>query len=223
MAAVSLVWKIVVLAGMDPQQIRVTPLLIALPSYLDQFALGMGLAVATVWLHEHPRAPGVVRLLDRRPEVAWVVALVAFWVVSTRIGIGDRLFEPMTPVQYFARHVLYALIAVCLVAPAVIGTPGRGLVRKLLANRVLMWLGMVSYGIFLWHLTLLTLLERWGFRDAAPVHPYIAWPVAGLALTAVVAAASWYALERPALSLKRLVGGRTRRRVEPAALAPAER
>ena len=206
LALFSAAWKVAVLSGTDPEQVVITPMLIALPAYLDQFALGMALAVLTVRLQRGDRrAPGAVRLVDRWPVLPWLVAAVAFWAVSTRIGIGDRLFEPFTPAQYLARHWLYALIGVAVVLPAVVGTPGRGLVRRLLANRVLAWLGLVSYGIYLWHLTTLTLLEKAGFREAAPVHEYLAWPLAGLATAAVAAAGSWYLVERPALGLKRLV------------------
>jgi peptidoglycan/LPS O-acetylase OafA/YrhL len=127
----------------------------------------------------------------------------------------------MTPGQYLGRHYLYATIAIALVVPAVVGNPGRGLVRRLLAHPVLSWLGLVSYGVFLWHLTILSLLDRWGFRGHEPVHPYLAWPLAGLLIAAVVAAASWYWLERPALRLGRLVP-RTRREPAAPALAPAE-
>ena len=185
----------------------------------------MALAVLTVWLQgrEGP-APAPLRVVDRWPALPWLVALVAFWTVSTRIGIGDRLFEPFTPTQYMERHWLYALIGVAVVLPAVVGTPGRGHVRRLLANRTLAWLGLVSYGIYLWHFTTLELLERAGFRGAAPVHEYIAWPLAGLATAAVLAAGSWYLVERPALRLKRLVpGGRARtRRCPPGPTAPPQ-
>ena len=39
---VSLAYKAPILSGTDPSQVAITPLLIALPAYLDQFALGMG-------------------------------------------------------------------------------------------------------------------------------------------------------------------------------------
>jgi peptidoglycan/LPS O-acetylase OafA/YrhL len=220
LALLSIAYKLVVLSGSDPQQVVITPWLIALPAYLDQFALGMGLAVLTIHLRRRSGpAPALVRLIDRRPALSWLVAIVAFWAVATQVGIGDRLFEPFTPAQYLARHGLYALIGVAVVVPAVIGTPGRGLVRRLLANRVAAWLGLVSYGIYLWHFTTLTLLEKAGLRDDELLHPYLAWPLAGLATAVVAAAASWYLIERPALSLKRLVPG-ARSRVAPVPAPP---
>jgi peptidoglycan/LPS O-acetylase OafA/YrhL len=207
LAAFSLVWKIAVLSGMDAHQIRVTPLLIALPAYLDQFALGMGLAVLTLWLDQRSATPRAVAFVDRFPGASWLVALVAFWAVSMRIGIGDHLFEPMSRVQYLERHLLYAVVGIAMVLPAAVGQPGRGLVRRVLANRVLLWLGLVSYGIYLWHLTVLDQLSRWGFTGIAGIDPYLAWMVVGLAATSVVAAASWYGFERPLLRFKNLVGG----------------
>jgi peptidoglycan/LPS O-acetylase OafA/YrhL len=216
----SLGYKVLILSGTDPRQVEITPLLIALPAYLDQFALGMGLAVLTVHLQQRERAaPAAVRVIDRWPALPWLVAIVAFWAVATRIGIGDALFEPFTPAQYLGRHYLYALIGVAVVVPAVIGTPGRGLVRRALANRWAAWLGLVSYGIYLWHFTTLTLLERAGFGGDEQLHPYIAWPLAGLATAVVAAAASWYLIERPALTLKRLVPG-ARTRIAPLPAAP---
>lgn len=205
LVVISEAWKGVVLAGTDPQQVVITPMLIALPAYFDQFALGMALAVLTVRL-QRGDPPRAVRVVDGVPWLPWLVALVAFWVVSTRIGIGDEFFEPFTPAQYLARHWLYALIGVCVVLPAVVGTPGRGVVRRLLAHPVLAWLGLISYGIYLWHLTMLSLLEKAGIRDVGPA--YLTWPLAGLATAVIAGAASWYLVERPALSLKRLVPAR---------------
>ena len=166
--AISVAWKVVVLATGPQAQIRVTPELLALPAYLDEFALGMGLAVLSLWLRDVPE-PRWARLADW----SWALAAVAFVVVSIGIGIGNRLFEAMTPEQYLARHYLYALIGVAMLAPAVVGTARGGPVRALLANRALVWLGLVSYGIYLWHDTVFALLARWHFDRVdlpAPLH-----------------------------------------------------
>ena len=210
LAAASLAWKVVVLALGPQRQIRVTPELLALPAYLDQFALGMGLAVFSVWLRDRPAEPRWIARLN----FSWLVALAAFVVVSVGIGIGDRFFEPMTPPEYLARHYLYAIVGIAMLAPAVLGTAHGGLQRAILRNRTLVWLGVVSYGIYLWHDTVLALLSRWGFGSIDWPHPYLAWPLAALAGAALVAAASWYGLERPVLALRRLVPA-GRRRPEP--------
>jgi peptidoglycan/LPS O-acetylase OafA/YrhL len=210
LAAGSLAWKVVVLALGPQSQIRVTPELLALPAYLDQFALGMGLAVLTVWLRDRPTEPRWIARLNG----SWLVALAAFVVVSIGIGIGDRFFEPMTPVEYLARHYLYAVVGIAMLAPAVLGTTHGGVQRAILRNQALVWLGVVSYGIYLWHDTVFALLSRWDFGAIDWPHPYLAWPQVGLAGAALLAAASWYGLERPILSLRRLVPA-GRRRPEP--------
>ena len=172
-------------------------------SYTDHFVAGMALAVASVALHGRERMPAPVRLIERVPSVAWAVAVAAFLFGSGAIGLGDA--APPTDVQTWGRRTLYAVIAVCVVMPAVFGSPGQGLTRRILGWRPLLWIGLVSYGAFLYNVAVLTQLDRWEVSPFGGIHPYL--KVIDLLIpTLVLAALSYYIVERPALSLKRLVG-----------------
>ena len=181
--------------------------LLALPAYLDWLAAGMGLAVLSVWLEGRDRSPAPLRVVDRWPVLPWLGALVAFWVVSTQIGLEGGFPRP-DEIGYLAEHMLYLLVGFLLFLPAVFGDPSRGVVRKILANPVLAYLGLISYGIFLYHLAVIEQLKDWNLGSIGFIHPYILWPVATLVIASAIATVSWYGLERPALSLKRLVGGK---------------
>ena len=77
------------------------------------------------------------------------------------------------------------------------------------------WLGLVSYGIFLWHQPLLDQLLIQDLPGRAPVLPFVTVLVVTTAGAVAIAAASYYLVERPFLALKD-----PRRRDAPAA-APA--
>lgn len=210
LAATSVLYQVAVVATTgSARQVVLGPLLLTLPAYLDQFAFGMGLAVASVQFQ------GPSRLLDRGPAASWLVAGIAFWAASTQIGISKHFFGAWTPAQYLARHALYLVIAACLLWPAVLGEGGR--IRRLLANRVLAWIGVVSYGVFLWNTTVLDQLAAAGYRPVLGLHPYVAWPLAVVPITLMLAAASWYGLERPLQRLSHRRRGRARLSPEPVA------
>ena len=219
----SLAYKVLLLAGGDPDEIVVSPALVSLPSFLDQFALGMALAVLTVWLERRERLPRPVALVERFPALPWIVAAVAFWAAATQIGLTGR-FEPFTPREYVLRHVLYCVIAFGIVLPAAVGDGSRGLVRKLLANRALLFLGLISYSIYLYSGPVLDLVQRREFITQG-LSAYVLLVAVGTLVTAVVSAVSYYAVERPFLSLKRLVPPegipRDEAIAEPAPAAPA--
>lgn len=206
LVAVSEAWKAIVLAGQDPHQVVITPALDALPAFLDQFALGMALAVLSVWIELRGSSPRWVRRFDALPGVSWAFAAVAFYVVSRRIGISPRFFAPMGVWSYLGREWLYAAVAFGLLLPAVIGDQTRGLVRRVLSWRVLAWLGLISYGLYLWQTTVIAQLAKWNFGAHSVIHPYVWWSAGTLAGTAAIAAASYYLLERPVLSFKNVFG-----------------
>jgi peptidoglycan/LPS O-acetylase OafA/YrhL len=79
----------------------------------------------------------------------------------------------------------------------VFGDRQGGLPRRILANPLLAWIGLISYGIFLWHLAI---ASKFGPGDADL--PYVWALIAITILSIAVAALSYYLIERPILRLK---------------------
>jgi peptidoglycan/LPS O-acetylase OafA/YrhL len=86
--------------------------------------------------------------------------------------------------------IVVALAAVLVVAPVALDQGGP--VARVLALRPLVWLGAISYGVYLWHWPIFLALngERTGWSG---------WPLFAIrcAATVVVATASWWLLEQP--------------------------
>jgi peptidoglycan/LPS O-acetylase OafA/YrhL len=202
------------------------PLQLNFLTFMDDFAIGMALATLAVAYRERGvRQPRALRLVDRYPSIAWGVGAAALGIGVVTLGLLGQVGDLRTSgVPYVARHYLIEVIAVGLLLPAMFGDPERGLVRRLLRNRALLFVGMISYGIYLWHLAILEQLDRWNFVSFAG-KTTVVWFAAVLPIAIALATLSYYLVERPALSLKRLVRGRPDPRsgesiAEPAPILP---
>ena len=177
-----------------------------LPAWLDLFALGMFLAVMSSWLAHRDRQP---RWLwhPLMPYVSWACAGAAFWAVSNRgIPIVPIYTDHLT--MNLVRQSLYAAVAFFLLLPAVFGPQPRGLIRRLLSNKLVVGLGTVSYGIYLWHQGWILEYLRWTHRNLN--FPFgIPWwqlALAVLGLATASATASYFLFEKPILRLKDRIG-----------------
>ncbi len=188
-------------------------------SYLDWFAYGMILAVVSVAMHGREAGSVLLRTVIRRPWVPWAAAAVVFAFVSLGMGLSRGFFVTYTQANFFGEHVGYALTAALLLLPAIFGDWAGGWPRRLLATRWMAWLGLVSYGIFLWHSTIMLELNE---HDA---QHWLAWGfpsllLSTLAITIPIAALSYYLVEKPALRFKDPRRRRAAPRVDPADSAP---
>ena len=223
--AVGLAYKVFIVKAGTLEDPDLVVLQLNTLAFIDDFAFGMALAAISVWYEGRDDVARPLQLLDRFPGIAWALGLIALWVVSTKVGLTGQLGEPVGRRQYIERHFLFSIVALGLVLPAMFGDPRRGWVRKLLGWRPLLYVGMVSYAVYLYHFAVLLQLDRWGFADVAKDEWAWLWFPTAIAGGVLLATLSYYIVERPALRLKSLVGTKPEPQpgeaiAEPAPVAP---
>lgn len=171
------------------------------------FALGMGLAIVSVSVAGRESEWRVLRFVRDHATMAWAGAVAGFLLLSLRVLPVSASPYDLSRMEQVLEHIGFGLIVLAIMLPAVFGHEARGPVRVFLANPVLRWLGQISYGIFLWHLTLMFELADHGASTWIPGNPFVSLTVVTLAVTIPIAAASYYLLERP---LMRMTWGRRR-------------
>ncbi len=172
------------------------------------FATGMLLALASVL---GARAPGrATAALNRFAWLGWPVALVAYWVICRGLGLqgGFVFLQRQNTAQTVAVVGLSGVLAAGLLLPAIFAGARHGPLGRLLASRPLAWLGLVSYGIYLYHEPLARVLNGGLASGGAPVRRFLLLAAGTAALAIAAGAVSYYVVERPALRLgKRRRGG----------------
>jgi peptidoglycan/LPS O-acetylase OafA/YrhL len=113
-----------------------------LPAHLAWFVSGMAVAVL--------QAAGV----RCRAVVALPIAVAAFLLAATEAG--GHIIGPDEPWMPIAKSALYALAAVAALAPVALGDGSW--YTRLLGSRPLVWLGEISYEIFLLHVVVMALM-----------------------------------------------------------------
>jgi len=171
-----------------------------LPAFFDQFALGMLLAVVSAGIQTGDVRSRVAEAAGRRPWLCWSLAAAAFVAVSTLFDLPLD-YAKLDRGQWLAWTIFYGLTAFFLLLPGVFGEQDRGLVRRFLQYPALVTVGIVSYGIYLWHELW---LERFFHSTGLPMLDANMFAVLGYAgmLSLVVAMLSWSVIERPALRLR---------------------
>ncbi|HET7072798.1 MAG TPA: acyltransferase [Mycobacterium sp.] len=110
-----------------------------LPTYLAWFLAGMLLTVL--------QEMGV----QCYAFVAIPLAVICYFIVSTPIA-GAPTTSPTSVGEALVKTVFYAVIAALVVAPLALGAGVEGWYSRFLASRPMVWLGEISYEIFLIHL-----------------------------------------------------------------------
>jgi peptidoglycan/LPS O-acetylase OafA/YrhL len=170
-----------------------------LPAQLLFFTPGIVLAVV-----EHRRRRPVI---SRQVLLAGSLAAAAGWVACM------WLFVVSTTIPAGISSIGFALLS-----GAILGLARWSPEPRSRLGRAAVWVGTVSYGLYLWHWLVMRAMYGWWGAAFAGTRT-ISWPLSTavvFTLTLPVAAASWYFLERP---LMRWASARVR--PAPAAPVPA--
>lgn len=169
-----------------------------LPGSLDSFALGM----ATALLFRSPEVHGWLAARRWHLELLAAAGLVLAAGLLYWMHFGYRAYWTRAPITFLWTPLFCTAVAAVVLAAA----GGSAILRCLLANRAMHYLGVISYGIYLWHNPLL----RWIKAAVPPAEGYaLPWLLPAVAAAAVAAAAlSWHLLERPLIGLVRRRFGR---------------
>jgi peptidoglycan/LPS O-acetylase OafA/YrhL len=165
--------------------------------------------VLRTWADRRPEPLRVFESIGRLDWLCWILALVAFQIVCMDVGLSAQL-QAVEGGIAFTRETLYLLVAFFLVLPAVVGPQDRGVTRRFLRLTPMVYLGTISYGIYLWHQAFIKKIHQWGGWAPGPGEnpllgfrgSYLVHFLGALALSAVVATFSWYVIERPLLRRK---------------------
>ena len=170
---------------------------ILLPAHFDTFALGMLVSAGVVTLQVFPHLMGIQTKLVRMSPVFFLIS-GATWFWSTQIGwaleLGTSRFR-IVLLGYF----LYGIASAFFVIPFCLG-PGTSRISKLFGSRLFVWMGTISYGMYLWHFL---------FLDGDFANTYLPYKVYDMAIAArflitspgtiAFASVSYYLIERPCL------------------------
>ena len=167
--------------------------------HLAALAPGMLLAIVSVKASSDQQWGERLSRGGRYPILWWLAAAAVFWFLCTR-AVSNPFFTPDIHGLGW-QDMLQPVVAFLLLTPLVIAPRAPGALHRMLSWRVIAWLGVISYGLYLWHIRIINLdLVQRVMQHSGRGRGYaalLAGTLLALGLTSLVAAASWYGLERP--------------------------
>jgi peptidoglycan/LPS O-acetylase OafA/YrhL len=153
----------------------------------DLFAYGMLAAAVLVLLQK--REQGLARLRVRFLAAAAVLLVIG--VVVT----GEIDLRPATSI--------YGTAAGCLLVGVGLWEGQKSVLMRFLENRVLVFTGLISFSLYLWHEPLIYTLRRHELTVTGSTLGYLADIAIVLTVTGIVATLSYTFVEKPAMRRKR--------------------
>lgn len=167
---------------------------LVLPESMPYFLAGMTLAVLTLQCEHRGVVPRWLQRAADHPVGCAVVAVSAFAIVATLNSRDKGIWE--------ATLVLHVVLVTALLILAVVPSARPSRVRDALHSRPAVFLGTVSYGIYLWHFAIILWVSK-HLVDAREGLTMVKVTLIALPATLAVAWLSLRFVERPCVALGR--------------------
>jgi len=119
-----------------------------------------------------------------------LTALVSFGVLCAFLIVGDW----RATFLYQFGFIIIELLTVILIIDVL--TNPKSIIRKFLEIKELVWVGSISYGLYLWHYPIFRIMFELNYGWSIVL-------IIGFPVTFAVAAASYFLMEKPILKLKK--------------------
>ena len=173
------------------------------PNYLDWFAAGMLLAVISNWQDLGGTLPRWVRGFADDYLRCWLIAGALFVVIASTMAPG--IPGPESTTELLVRFTLAMVTAFLLLVPATLGQRRDDPLRRLFSTAPFAFLGMISYGIYLWHAPVLFKIIHMQWWLDLKLKNYTGFWLEFAVIVPpalLFACASWYLIERPMMRWK---------------------
>ena len=178
-AAVAVIYRILMLIG-GASAVR---LYNGLDTRADGLLLGCALGAALSSGMIDLSRPSVRRVIQRATPWAMIGCCWAIWSLSW-LQVGT----------YIWGLPLVSLCTAVLICSVLLTPDGR--LSRVLTSRPLVWIGQLSYGLYLWHYPVYRIMGHMGASEFQCL-------TLGTVITVLAAALSWHLMEKPLLRLKK--------------------
>lgn len=172
-------------------------------------AIGMALATLSATAEVAPHAvPSPYRLVMDRPLLPWLGALVVYLLASVSpVGDPGKANYPAMG-QALIEHIAYLSFGLLIVAPLTVPDLRSRFIKAVLTNPVTLYLGRISYGLYLWHIAIIYYYSSDGMLfQVAGFGELLLITLLGSIIAATL---SYYIVEKPAMALRERLGKTSR-------------
>lgn len=129
----------------------------------------------------------------------WILAKsrlirVLFYISLITLTASAVVSRWTSPKMFYLGYLTIALCAAIIII-RLVTTGGDPLIGKVLTQPVIVWIGKISYGLYLWHYPIFNIMRHYEYTRTTTF-------VCGTAFTFIFSVLSYYFIERPFLLLK---------------------